>query len=261
MPPWLRQLSPKAILAGGVADIVATNVVLTPVAVMVFAKDPASLAPGFSGTKAFAAALDASASLSLVVLLLGSLCSVLGGWLAARIAGRAELLHGAFSAFACVLLSIYGVAVAPGVLPAWQHAALVVLAAALGALGGMLHQRRLFSRAPAIPHTGSEEPAGGRPGHRVLLIANRGLLALVVAAAAFFLLGFLLIPEDDTGTRSVSGVLVVVLLGAALCYLIAGRALKGGHVVHWAWHAAAATLTAAPLGLLALGFWIAGRTE
>ena len=41
MTSWIRRLSPKAIVAGAVVDIVATNLALAPLAVWVFARDPA----------------------------------------------------------------------------------------------------------------------------------------------------------------------------------------------------------------------------
>lgn len=46
-------------------------------------------------------------------LLLGALCSVLGGYVAARLAARSELVNGALSAFLCIAFGLYALATRP----------------------------------------------------------------------------------------------------------------------------------------------------
>ena len=67
---------------------------------------------------------------------------VLGGYLAARVAKRGEVLNGALSAYFCVGLGIYGMAVGQAAVPVWQHLVSFVASPALGALGGYLRLRQ-----------------------------------------------------------------------------------------------------------------------
>ena len=71
---------------------------------------------------------------------LGSLCSIVGGYVAARIAKKSELLNGACAAWLCILIGIYG-------LFTGGHSPILTiitipLSAALGAIGGWLRQRQ-----------------------------------------------------------------------------------------------------------------------
>jgi hypothetical protein len=149
MKPSLRDISATAVVVGGVVDIVATNVLLAPVAIVFFAGLATGM-PAPEQTAAFTKALTSNPTLYLVSLILGCAASALGGWSAARIAQRAELLNGALSAFACVGLGIYGMVKNPGVVPLWQHIAFLVLSPALGASGALIRIRQRQS-APPVP--------------------------------------------------------------------------------------------------------------
>lgn len=259
MPHWARSLAPKAIIVGGVADIVATNIALIPVAVVVFLRDPALLDPEYVPTASFIAAMESDPAISTAALLLGSACSVFGGWVAARMAQRAALLNGAFSAYGCLLISVYGFVATPYAIPAWQYLAFPILAMALGALGGMLFERR--RPAPPVPPV-ADPDAGSLPrgfGHRALLIANRLLLVAMTLLAGMFGLAIAVTPSED-GSHVTLAVVLALSLAAVLCYLVAARALTGGRRSHWAWHIAASVFTLIPSGLLALGLWLTSRT-
>lgn len=258
MTHWARTLSPKAIIIGGIADIVATNIALVPVAVFVFANDPSSLDPGHDATQTLVTALDQSPTLFTIALLLGSACSVFGGWVAAKLAKRAFLLNGAFTAYGCLLLSLYSLFAAPATLPLWQHAALLLVTPALGALGGAVFQRQFTVAAPVAPALTTEGSAPASRGHRALFIANRVLLGATALLAALFALAIAFAPAEDD-TASIIRVFVLLTLAAMLCYLVAGRALKSGRRSHWVWHSAAGVFTFIPAVVLAAGLWIALR--
>jgi hypothetical protein len=81
-------------------------------------------------------------------LLLGGLCSVLGGFHAAWIAKHHEILNGAASSFLCIAMGLYSLA---GKTPVdGFHIALPVVSPALGALGGYLRTLG-SSRKTTIP--------------------------------------------------------------------------------------------------------------
>jgi fructose-specific phosphotransferase system IIC component len=72
----------------------------------------------------------------------GMLCSILGGFVAARIAKRGALLNGALSAFLCVGFGVYALVSKTNTVSPWMHAAGFLLSPALGALGGYLWEWR-----------------------------------------------------------------------------------------------------------------------
>jgi hypothetical protein len=70
------------------------------------------------------------------------MCSVLGGYVAARIAKRGELLNGALSAYLCIGVGVYGMIAGHSAIPLWQHLVAFVGSPILGALGGYLWMRQ-----------------------------------------------------------------------------------------------------------------------
>jgi len=77
-------------------------------------------------------------------LLIGFLCSVFGGYVAAWIAKHDELLNGALSSFLCVLLGIATVTLAKDFSPIATKTLLIVASPVCGLFGGYL--RRSQSR-------------------------------------------------------------------------------------------------------------------
>ncbi|MCG2641381.1 hypothetical protein ACFPFP_18750 [Bradyrhizobium sp. GCM10023182] len=71
---------------------------------------------------------------------LGGLCSVLGGYVSARIARHDEVLNGALASILCVGLGIYAAARGTGHL--WLDILYLPLGPALAALGGYLRSRQ-----------------------------------------------------------------------------------------------------------------------
>ena len=145
----MRRLSAKGIVLGGFTDIVATNVVAIPLMAVAAARASVASLPAAEQTAAMLAAMRASPGLQVASWVLGGACNVLGGYVAARLARRGEVLNGALSAWLCVTLGLYGMASDMGAIPLWQHLAGFVLSPALGALGGYLRLRR--ADRPAEP--------------------------------------------------------------------------------------------------------------
>jgi len=78
-----------------------------------------------------------------IQLLVGSVCSVLAGFIAAWVARHDELLNGALSSFASVLLGIFATAADKDPHQRLTHILLLVASPLLGLLGGYLWRRKL----------------------------------------------------------------------------------------------------------------------
>jgi MFS family permease len=138
----VRIPSLAAITVGGIVDIVATFAAAIPLMVYAAVQSGMSSLPQEEQADAIVQAMEASSGLQTAGWALGVLASVLGGYVAARIARRDEVVHGALSAFLCIALGVYALASDTGNTHVWQHVAGFVLSPALGALGGYLRQRR-----------------------------------------------------------------------------------------------------------------------
>ena len=147
----MSRVSLKGVVVGGVVDIVATNLVALPVLVVAAAQANVAQLPKEEQGRAMLAAVNASPALFAVQLLLGSLCSVLGGYVAGRIAKRSEALNGALSAFLCVGFGVYALISRSDSIGPLGHAAFLVLSPVLGAAGGVLGARRNSRKAAAAP--------------------------------------------------------------------------------------------------------------
>jgi hypothetical protein len=142
----MGQISVKGIAVGGIVDIVTSNIVAMPLALYAATRSTVLNLPQEQQAQAITNAMQTVPFLIGTGLFLGSLCSMLGGYIAARIAKRAEVLNGALSAFLCVSFSVYGMIAGTANLPSWQHAIFLPLSPSLGAAGGYLYLRRLRIR-------------------------------------------------------------------------------------------------------------------
>jgi len=134
----MKSVSLKAVLIAAVFDIVVSMVLGAILAVGFIALAPGGLAaaPGM------AAKLVADPRFILASMFLGGAVSILAGYVAAAIAGRAELLNGALSSFLCVAEGLYGLATGAHGLAATQTIIAIVIAPLLGMAGGYLRRLR-----------------------------------------------------------------------------------------------------------------------
>lgn len=246
--------SPKAVLIGGVVDILATNILTLPLFAWVLGSSGVAAMPASQQAAAYGEQLSNSPALYSSALLLGALASVVGGWVAAGMARQAEAMHGALSAFLCVAMGVYGWAADAGNVSAIEHAAFLVLSPALGAFGGVLRARRGYTVRPDAgnPTSAAGGSAAGLTGwSRVVLIVNRVLLTL--SALGILLFAFAASYARSTGDENgFTGSLVLSALGliVAVLYWLAGRALYRGRRTHWALHGAAVSVTLFPILLI-----------
>jgi hypothetical protein len=146
------KISVLGVLVGGIVDVVSSVLAGLPFSLYVaFKVDPAQRV-GPHASEAVSAVLHASTPLHLVELLLGLLCSVLGGYVAATIAKRHERLNGTLSCYLCVGIGILSMAVGLSKDPHWQQALLLLASPAFAFVGGDLRLRQTASRnvQPAI---------------------------------------------------------------------------------------------------------------
>ena len=145
---FLRKVSIIGAGVGGIVDIVATNLASLPVLLYVMSTREFVDLPRSQVAAQVLAQLRGSAELYITLGLLGCLCSVLGGYVAAVLAKRAEVLNGALSAWLCLSFSVYGMTTGQDQLPLWLTLLLLPGSPSLGALGGYLRLAQIRRKAP-----------------------------------------------------------------------------------------------------------------
>ena len=130
----MNRISLKGVVIGNIVDQVSTIIALLPIMMYIL------IASGPSGDTAdsITQVLTASSVFRVSSIILGALCSVLAGYVSARIAKHDEVLNGALSSILCVAGGVYSVLSGSAAL----HLALLPLGPVLGALGGYLNSRR-----------------------------------------------------------------------------------------------------------------------
>lgn len=128
----MHRISLKGAAIGNITDIVATNVVMLPLMVYF------AMSSGLPAAKI----VKESTLLYLSSSILGGACSVLGGYVSARIAKHDELLNGALSSILCVVSGMFAVISGGAADDLLMHLVFLPLSPALGALGGYLRSQQ-----------------------------------------------------------------------------------------------------------------------
>jgi hypothetical protein len=134
----MNRISLKGAAIGNIADILSTNIVVLPVTMYILI----SSAPSGPAAGSASQVLMASGVFMVSSSILGALCSVLGGYVSARIAKHDEVLNGALSSILCIGFGVYAVLSGSAAGHLGLHLAFLPLSPALGALGGYLSSRR-----------------------------------------------------------------------------------------------------------------------
>jgi hypothetical protein len=137
----MSRLSIKGTVIGGIVDVVASSLLGIPLVVYAMVRVGALHLPREQAPMAVTALIHADLGLRAAQLVLGGLCSVLGGYLAAWIAKHDEMLNGAGSSFLCVAIGLYSLTAGKTPVDGF-HIVLLVASPALGALGGYLRALR-----------------------------------------------------------------------------------------------------------------------
>jgi hypothetical protein len=136
----VKQISAIGVLAGAVTDIVLTNLFTVPVGVYAMLTNGILHLPKGQQQAAMIAAIQANAGLYATATIIGCGCSILGGYVAAWIAKKSELLNGGLSAFLCVSFGLYAIGTGKQNEPLWLAILLLPVSPALGAVGGYLRR-------------------------------------------------------------------------------------------------------------------------
>ena len=148
----MQAFSWKGVVLGGITDIVATNIAAFPLAIVAAIGTDLTSLPKAERGKALVAVMHASLGFQMTGWVLGAMCSILGGYVAARIAKRGEVMNGALSAYLCVGIGVYSVIAGHSATPLWQQLVAFVGSPLLGAYGGYLRVKQA-NRALAATDT------------------------------------------------------------------------------------------------------------
>jgi hypothetical protein len=134
----MQRISWKGVVIGNIVDILSTNIVVLPLTIYILASSAHSAGAGGSAS----AILMANSAFRIWSSILGGLCSVLGGYVSARIAKHDEILNGALSSILCIGFGVYALLGGGAAGHSALHLIFLPLSPALGALGGYLSSRR-----------------------------------------------------------------------------------------------------------------------
>ena len=143
----MPQLSAKAIILGAFADIGASIVGGIPLAYFVLTHIGISGAARDDPKTGITAAIHANPFLWSYQLLVGVACSILGGYVAARIAKQDRLANSLLASWLCIGMGVYSIALGRSVEPLWISLLLIVLTLASYALGGYIRVRGTPTRS------------------------------------------------------------------------------------------------------------------
>jgi|SRR5215469_7173266 len=134
----MRKISVKGVLIGGIVDIVSSGFLGLPLAVYALSKVDTAHTPKDQLGAAIVAVTHASPWLYATQLLVGLLCSVLGGYVAAWLAKRDELLNGTLSSFLCLVVGFYSILLGKDSHAAWVQFLMLIASPICGFFGGYL---------------------------------------------------------------------------------------------------------------------------
>jgi hypothetical protein len=134
----MNRISLKGVAIGNIADILSTNIVVLPLMMYILI----SSAPSWNVAGSASQVLMASSVFRASSTILGALCSVLGGYVSARIAKHHKVLNGALSSILCIGLGVYALLSGSAADHFGLHLAFLPLSPALGSLGGYLSSLR-----------------------------------------------------------------------------------------------------------------------
>lgn len=141
----MRKVVIKAVVIGAITDIVSTNIAAIPLVFYVISDLAHAGVPKEKATAAVIEAIHSSPLYFSISIALGGLCSMLGGYVSARIAKHDEILNGAFASFLCVASGVYGLFSPDKSASVFEHLAFLPLGSLLSTAGGYLRARQTHS--------------------------------------------------------------------------------------------------------------------
>jgi hypothetical protein len=146
----MRKVSIKGVFIGGIVDVVSSIVLGLPFGFYAMSKVDLSNIPKDQKSAALAVVVHQDFPLYLGELVVGLLCSVPGGYVAAWLAKHDELLNGGLSSFLCVFLGIYTMVSGKDPSALWVQTLLLLASPVFALIGGELMRRQRLRRGAAV---------------------------------------------------------------------------------------------------------------
>ena len=138
----MAKISFKGVIIGSITDIVSTSITSVPVVFyLVHSMTKAGMSKAEIHTTLLTTLRTDPFYLTLG-LILGGLCSILGGYIAAKIAKENELVNGALASFLCVGSGLYSLYAGTSGQPWWLDLIEIVISIILATLGGYICRAR-----------------------------------------------------------------------------------------------------------------------
>lgn len=147
----MNRISIKGVALGGLVDVLASMILLIPLAIYAISNLDLAHIPTDHVGVTVAAAMNKNAPIYVLQLAIGSGCSLLGGYLAGRLAKHDELLNGALSSFLCVTLGLWTVIFGKEVHSLAEEILLLVASPTLGLVGGYISLVRRKNSIRGLP--------------------------------------------------------------------------------------------------------------
>ncbi len=103
----MKIISIKGVIFGSLMDIISTNILIIPLMIYVLVSNDLLNLPESELQAALMDKLQNDQTIYILKIFIGSLCSIFGGYIAARIAKHHELLNSALASILCVAGGIY----------------------------------------------------------------------------------------------------------------------------------------------------------
>jgi hypothetical protein len=154
----MNKISIRAVMVGGVTDIVATVILTLPLVIYVIESELTGSLKGLvQAQAAVMGTFRASPILYGLQLVIGLACSVLGGYVAARVAKHDELLNGLLASSLPVALGVYSLAAATDSGPLLLSVLLLIASPLCSGLGGHLRLVQIRGQGSNQKHGRHEE--------------------------------------------------------------------------------------------------------
>ena len=142
----MSKVSIKGVIIGSITDIVSSNIVQIPLFVYIVSQLSMESIPQDEIEKALMSAMKNNYIYFTIAMVLGSLCSILGGYISAKIAKHNEVLNGALSSFLCVGSGVYAMTAGGTEYTWWQHILIICFSISLSTIGGYIRLKQIQSK-------------------------------------------------------------------------------------------------------------------
>ncbi|HKK05135.1 MAG TPA: hypothetical protein VKA50_04735 [Gammaproteobacteria bacterium] len=142
----MKRISIKGVVLGGIADIVATNLLTIPLVVYVARQIDLAQFPPNQMSHMIMLHIHTTPVLYSVQAAIGIASSVFGGYLAAWLARHDQLLNGALSSWLCITFGLYGLASGAVEASTTMQVVGLVVSPLAGAIGGYVRLRQTAAR-------------------------------------------------------------------------------------------------------------------